>query len=287
MDPGGSTPLALAYSLDLRGPVAGRDGATGERCLPRLRPTAGIRAYRVTPACPKGRPAGPAARRARPARRSPLGRLCPLGRLGRLGRASVGRADARRAPTGAESLSESILLRVAQSDPAAVKECLDRYGGLVWSLARRFHRDPADAEDAVQEIFISLWQSAGRYDPRKASEATFIATIARRRLIDRLRSRGRRPDLEGTDDGRVEMQADPGASPETFLDVARVAEALEKLRPEQRRMVELSVARGLTHQQISAQTGVALGTVKSHVRRGLIRVREMLHAENEGGGSPS
>ncbi|MCX5746449.1 MAG: sigma-70 family RNA polymerase sigma factor, partial [Proteobacteria bacterium] len=87
-----------------------------------------------------------------------------------------------------------LLARVAVGDRGALRECLDRYGGLVWSIARRF--EASEAEDAVQEIFVDLWKSAVRYDPEVASEPTFIAMIARRRLIDRRRSRGRRPATE-------------------------------------------------------------------------------------------
>lgn len=182
-------------------------------------------------------------------------------------------------------MPDSILQRIAQSDPDAVKECLDRYGGLVWSLARRFTRDPVEAEDAVQEIFIAVWESAKRYDPSKAAESTFIAMIARRRLIDRLRAQKRTSHIDYTSEADPEARAATDASAETRLDVSRVADALEQLRPEQKQMLELSIAEGLSHQQISATTGVALGTVKSHVRRGLIRVRELLaEAEAEEGG---
>ena len=85
----------------------------------------------------------------------------------------------------------NVLHRVAAGDRAAVRECLARYGGLVWSLVRRSTSDAAEAEDAVQEIFVDVWQSASRFDPAVASEATFIAMIARRRLIDRARRRNR------------------------------------------------------------------------------------------------
>jgi len=89
----------------------------------------------------------------------------------------------------------SILERVAQGDPSAPAECIDRFSGLVWSLARRLCASASDAEDAVQEIFIDVWKSAGRFDPSIASETTFVAMIARRRLIDRGRRRMRRPEV--------------------------------------------------------------------------------------------
>src|SRR3954470_11204914 len=87
-----------------------------------------------------------------------------------------------------------LLGRVAAGDQQAVRECLARYGGLVWSIARRFEGN--DAEDAVQEIFLDLWRSAPRFDPQLSSEPAFVAMLARRRLIDRRRMRQRRPTTE-------------------------------------------------------------------------------------------
>ena len=89
----------------------------------------------------------------------------------------------------------SILERVAAGDPAAPNECIARFSGLVWSLARRLCSSPSDAADAVQEIFIDLWKSAPRFDSSIASETTFVAMIARRRLIDRGRRKMRRPEV--------------------------------------------------------------------------------------------
>ena len=90
----------------------------------------------------------------------------------------------------------SILARIAAGDPGAVEECMDRYGGLVWTLARRWSASDADAEDAVQEVFLTLWKNASRFDETKSSEKTFITMITRRRLIDRIRHSKRRPQLQ-------------------------------------------------------------------------------------------
>ena len=92
-------------------------------------------------------------------------------------------------------MSETILDKVAAAHPGAMEGCLTRYGPLVWSLARRWSPTFADAEDAAQEIFSDLWRAAERFDPRREpSEATFVAMIARRRLIDRYRKRERQPN---------------------------------------------------------------------------------------------
>ena len=85
------------------------------------------------------------------------------------------------------TVSPPILPRVAAGEPTALAECMERYGGLVWSIALRLTGSRADAEDAIQEIFIDLWKSAARFDGAVASEKAFVAMIARRRLIDRRR----------------------------------------------------------------------------------------------------
>ncbi|WP_434478838.1 sigma factor [Gemmatimonas sp.] len=81
-----------------------------------------------------------------------------------------------------------LLPRVAAGDELAVRECVDRYGPLIWALARRWSPDPRGVEDAVQEVFVDLWRSAGRYDATRATEAGWVAMVTRRRLIDRTRT---------------------------------------------------------------------------------------------------
>jgi RNA polymerase sigma-70 factor, ECF subfamily len=171
-----------------------------------------------------------------------------------------------------------LLARIAAGDAGAVRECLARYGGLVWSIARRF--EPGDAEDAVQEIFLDLWKSAARFDPALGSEATFVATITRRRLIDRRRTRRRRPSATEPI-GDVEIVA-PGGGPEASAEAAKAAHALGQLRPEQRQVLVLATAHGMSHGEIAAHTGMPLGTVKAHVRRGLISIRNALLGVQEG-----
>ena len=178
---------------------------------------------------------------------------------------------------------EPVLHRVAAGDPAAVQEVLDRYGGLVWSLARRLWFNRAEAEDAVQEIFIDLWKSAGRFDASVASEPTFVAMIARRRLIDRRRRAARRPEPTPTIPGREASNGDRPDAPPTAAqrieigeEAERAGRALEELKEEQRDLLRMSIFQGLSHQRIAEATGLPLGTVKTHIRRGLIRLRELL-----------
>ncbi len=172
----------------------------------------------------------------------------------------------------------SVLERIAANDSAAVQDCIRIYGNLIWSLARRFLRNPADAEDAVQEIFIDLWGSAARYDRRIASESAFVATIARRRLIDRLRQQGRRPGMDSLDDEETGESLQPVVLPqfEAEADAAVVANVLSKMPAEHRQVLSLALYEGYSHSEIAERLSLPLGTVKTRVRRGLIHIREQL-----------
>lgn len=174
-----------------------------------------------------------------------------------------------------------LLQRVGEGDTRAVTECIDRFGGLVWSLARKLIGNPVEAEDAVQEVFIGLWQNAVRYDPSVASEATFVTMIARRRLIDRWRKAGRRPngDAADVDDLALHAESDDNGPVELAEEAARATEAIKQLRPEQREVLNLAVCQGWSHQLVADRLCLPLGTVKTHVRRGLMRVRELLEAD--------
>lgn len=180
-------------------------------------------------------------------------------------------------------MTDSPLLRVARGDPGAVAACIDEYGALVWSLARRLSPTPSDAEDAVQEIYLDLWRSAGRYEPSQGSDKVFIMTIARRRLIDRLRRNARRPEFGSLEELETLGFATPGTGGETCVEAERAAAAVAQLRPEEQRLLELSVVQGLSHGEIAEHTQLPLGTVKTQIRRGLIRVREILRLGEQGG----
>ena len=174
-----------------------------------------------------------------------------------------------------------LLPRVASGDRTAVRECIERYGGLVWSLARRARLTQEEAEDVVQEIFLDVWRSAGRFDASVASEPTFVAMIARRRLVDQRRQRQRQPETEPLIDSQRAASSLP--APELGAEAAQAARALEQLRPEQRQVLILT-CQGLSHEEVAQTTGMPLGTVKAHARRGLLRVREVLGAATAGTG---
>ena len=171
-----------------------------------------------------------------------------------------------------------LLQRIAAGDGSAVALCLQKYGNLVWSTARRWSASNSDAEDAVQEIFIDLWKSAGRFDPEVASESTFVMMVARRRLIDRRRRKQLVTETldESATGGCYSDDREPGEFLEVCEEAAVAADLLSKLREDERKVLELSVHEGLSHQEIASRVGMPLGSVKTNIRRGLGRLRERL-----------
>jgi len=137
-------------------------------------------------------------------------------------------------------------------------------------------RNNDDAEDAVQEIFIDIWKNAGRYDESQASETTFIAMIARRRIIDRIRYSSRRISADSLEEVIAEPWTRSDQSMQISVEAKEAAAAMKDLRPEQRQVLHLSIVQGLSHQEIADATGMPLGTVKTHARRGILQAREVL-----------
>ena len=179
-------------------------------------------------------------------------------------------------------MTSSVLQRIARGDSSAVRECMDQYGALVWSLARRMSRTPTDAEDATQEIFVDIWRSAARFDPAQGTDKVFIAMIARRRLIDRLRKKSAEPPMDPPEVLESLAWADPAMSSEMSTEAEQAARALKELRPEQREVLELGLLQGLSQSEIATKLGMPLGTVKSFMRRGLMRLRESLQVDAPG-----
>ena len=137
-------------------------------------------------------------------------------------------------------------------------------------------RNSEDAEDVVQEIFVDVWKNAERFDPSQSSETTFIAMIARRRIIDRIRYSARRLSPDSLDDVLAEPSTRSDQTLQTSVEANEAAKVLNDLRPEQRQVLQLSIVHGLSHQEISDATGMPLGTVKTHARRGILQARELL-----------
>ena len=185
-------------------------------------------------------------------------------------------ADAETEPQSVMNLPEdkTLLERIAAGDQSAVSECVDQYGGLVWTMARRMLPRESDAEDATQEIFIEIWEKADRFDPTKGNEATFIGVLTRRRLIDHLRRRSTARVAHLADVDPVEPNEMNIV--ETADEAQKAAQCFRKLSDRQQRVLSLSIYQGATHQAISDLLAVPLGTVKSFARRGLLQLRDCM-----------
>ncbi|MEM9478116.1 MAG: sigma-70 family RNA polymerase sigma factor [Verrucomicrobiota bacterium] len=154
-----------------------------------------------------------------------------------------------------------------------MNECIQTYGGLVWTITRRYVGNESDAEDLVQEIFTELWKVADRYDEERGTESAYIGTMARRRSIDWLRKAKRHPEAQPLlelEDRLPHVDSKPTKS----YDSAMVFEVLKKFPEDTRELFELHFESGLTHPEISEKTGVPLGTVKTKLRRGLVKLRQ-------------
>ena len=185
------------------------------------------------------------------------------------------------------SNAQPVLPRIAAGDHSAVDECMQRYGGLIWSLARRRCADVQLAEDAVQNIFLHLWKVAGTFDESIATETTFVAMVARRRLIDYQRKQMSKKDFTHCEFDHLEMKAaDPSTRIEISEEAARAEKILNQLPADQQTVIRLNVFDGLSHSKIAERTGMKLGTVKTHIRRGLTKIRESLFKENFNSDTP-
>ncbi len=153
--------------------------------------------------------------------------------------------------------------------------CVTRFGGIVWSVARRYIKNQSEAEDLVQEVFIEVWKKAESFNPAIASETTFVGLIARRRAIDYLRRQGRKPDFEPLSAAESLPLPNHETSSVT-CDPETVRSSLANFPAETRQLFDLFFQDGFTHPEIAEKTGLPLGTVKTRLRRGLITLRDQL-----------
>jgi RNA polymerase sigma-70 factor (ECF subfamily) len=156
-----------------------------------------------------------------------------------------------------------------------MNRCIDRYGAMVWTIARRHLGESAETEDLVQEIFTEIWKKAGTFDPSLASEATFIGLIARRRSIDQLRRRERQPGFDPLEAAETIEAPDHSAAP-AAIDAETLRHSVAALPEDTRELFQLFFDEGFTHPEIAERTGLPLGTVKTRLRRGLLALRDRL-----------
>ncbi len=174
-----------------------------------------------------------------------------------------------------------LMHRVAAGDEDAVAELYDRFGALVYRVARQLLPTQAEAEDAVQEVFIRLWQTADRYDPRRAKLVTWVMLIGRRHLIDRLRRnsvRGTTRAYEG-DPAATSIENGPDKQPQEAERNIRLLERITELPKLQRIVIERAYLQGYTLREVSQQLEAPLGTIKSALSRGLAKLRERSKAD--------
>lgn len=178
---------------------------------------------------------------------------------------------------------DDLVARFRAGEDHGLRLAYDRYAGAVYHLAVVSLSHPADAEDVTQATFVSAWLSRETFDPQRGSLLGWLLAIARRKVIDILRAVAR--DERLTMVVRQAVPTDPAEAPaDRVVDRLIVADELRRLPADQRRVLELAFYDDLTHQQISALTGLPLGTVKSHVRRGLLHLRDRLKEVT--GGTP-
>ncbi|MEH1102707.1 RNA polymerase sigma factor [Micromonospora sp. CPCC 205561] len=162
--------------------------------------------------------------------------------------------------------------RFRAGDERALREAYDRYGRAVLHLAASTLANRSDAEDVTQTTFVAAWLARETFDPAKGSLVGWLLGIGRRKVIDRLRASARETRVVETV-RRLPEPARTGPDPDTVVDRLVVADELARLPDDQRRMLELAFYDDLTHQQIATVTGVPLGTVKSHIRRGMASLK--------------
>lgn len=168
-----------------------------------------------------------------------------------------------------------LMQRVAASDQAAFAHFYDRHSPKVYGVLLRMLRGSTDAEDLLQEVFWQVWTHAPRYDPQRSEPLTWVVMMARSRAMDRLRASGRRrtADIESTE---------PGSASEVAEDLDRseaarqARECLAALPKEQKEAIQMAFYDGYTHDEIARRLGQPLGTVKTRIRLGMRKMRELL-----------
>ncbi|MFF3330541.1 sigma-70 family RNA polymerase sigma factor [Streptomyces sp. NPDC002888] len=189
-------------------------------------------------------------------------------------------ADALLWAPAEESLADEELARgLVAGDEACLAAAYRRWAALVHTLARRSLGDAKEAEDVTQQVFLGVWRGRRGYRPERGTITGWIVGITRRKVADALSARGRRGDLVSSARSALPLRDPYGDRPEAALDRVLVRTELAKLPSAQQRVLRLTFYEDLTQTQIAERTGWPLGTVKSHARRGLRRLRDGLGQE--------
>ena len=189
-----------------------------------------------------------------------------------------------RADSKSPQPDASLLDGVRARDARALDRMYGRYASLVHGLALRIVQDAAEAEEVTQDVFVYVWQQVDRFDAARGNLTSWLVTLARSRSIDRLRSRGSQARrLEGLSrEVEAEQASTPFEDPLEEVLLAerrrRVQRGLATLPREQRQALEIAYFEGLSHSEIAAKLGTPLGTVKTRIRQGMIRLRDALES---------
>ncbi|MEW6775726.1 MAG: sigma-70 family RNA polymerase sigma factor [Bdellovibrionota bacterium] len=178
------------------------------------------------------------------------------------------------------------VLRVQAGDESALAEAYDRFTPLLFPVALRILRRPSDAEDVLQEVWMQVWKGAAHYDPRRGTVAAWLLTIARSRALDKYRSLSSRRAAEDAagDEPSFSPGGDPPPDPSAGASHKQLSEkvrsALASLKDEQRRALEIAYFEGLSQSEVAERMKAPLGTVKSWMRQGLLKLRELVPPED-------
>lgn len=176
---------------------------------------------------------------------------------------------------------EELIRLTAQNESWALAEIYDRYSRLVFSLAIKTLNDRPSAEEVVQEVFTKVWRYATDFDPQRGTVSSWLVGIAHHQCIDELRRRRIRPIA--AEQTRVESLAADSSEPfdpaVQSVQHAEISSALEQIPTEQRLVIELAFYEGLTQQQIAARLKLPLGTVKSRIRLGMLKLKELVQRD--------
>ncbi|MBC7504883.1 MAG: sigma-70 family RNA polymerase sigma factor [Sandarakinorhabdus sp.] len=172
-----------------------------------------------------------------------------------------------------------MLARAADGDEASFRLFYDRTSAKLFGIILRILVERGEAEDVLQEVYVTVWRKAAEFDAARASPVTWAATIARNRAIDRIRARGSRP-VAPLDEAMDVRDDSPGADVliDIANDAARVQAALAALEPRHAAAIRSCYFEGVTYEALAAREGVPIGTLKSWVRRGMMRMRQGLEA---------
>lgn len=169
---------------------------------------------------------------------------------------------------------ENLLARIAQRDADAFAALYDRHAARLLGLLARLIPQRPEAEDVLQDVFWHVWTRASQFDPSRASAIVWLVVVARSRARDFLRRRRSAPRAESR--GVDAVSADPHANVERAESAQVARNALAQLPVEQRLLISLAFLNGLTHEEIAAHESIPIGTVKTRIRRGMQRLREIL-----------